>query len=450
MENNNCCDQLELYKKKNQQLQELLNLDITTGLPIRRVLENRLRTLFRKNQDFHFALGVVRLDERFRRRFIDGDIAEILAFSIGQRLNAYAPGNIYQSWRIDEFIVYIDTIDDLNNLSALGIELQKIVETPLNNGTSDFRLRCKVGFAVYPNHGSSVDEIFGNAELALGIIEHNDGSNLVYDPSIGIKRRRILEIEQELANEIQNGLEGFRLAFQPVVDQEGSIQGAEALLRWNNSKMGPISPAEFIPIAEKYGQIQILGLWVVYTAANIVKRWTRADRKVPIISVNVSAVQLLDPEFADRIVDLIETAGADPSRFRIELTESVIVADQELANQTLKILRDRGISLLIDDFGTGYSSFSYLHQLPIATIKIAKEFVDTIENSDHSRAIVRSIIQIAHSIGAKALAEGVETQEQYRILGEDGCDYFQGFLFGRPQVVDNLELISNVQNLMGS
>jgi predicted signal transduction protein with EAL and GGDEF domain len=439
MKKDDCFELLAVTQKENEQLQELLNHDYITGLPIRRVLEYRLNVLIEKNNSTKFALGVVRLDERFRRQFHDGHIAEILVFSIGQRLNSFSPGNIYQSWRLDEFIILIDDLENLNNLSTLGQTIREIVQAPLNNGTSNFRLRCKIGFAMFPEHGSTVQEILGNAELAMGIVEHSEGTNLVYNHSIGQKRRRILAIEQSLVGEIENGLEGFSLAFQPIVDKNGTLQGAEALLRWNSTQLGPIPPDEFIPVAEKYGQIQILGLWVVYTAATVAKRWTRTDQPIPIISVNVSAVQLLDPEFANRFGDLLETLGVDPSLFRIELTESVIVSDPKLAKTTLQMLKDRGVKLLIDDFGTGFSSFAYLHQLPISTIKIAKEFVDTIVDSENSRAIIRSIIQVAHSIGGTALAEGVETEAQFERLVEDGCDYFQGFLFGRPQIIENLE-----------
>lgn len=441
MKSDDCPEQLSIVRQENAQLGALLRVDFITGLPIRRVLAERLRPLVGESDHRAFALGVVRLDERFHRRFTEGSLVEILTYTVGQRLLSLAPGDVYQSWRTDEFVILVEDPDLLTDLHAFGICLREAVSAPLQHGAMDIRLGCNIGFAVYPEHGSTVSELLGNAELALGIMEIRDGTTIVYDDSMGRRRRRVFEIEHAIAEEIQNGLEGFSLAFQPVVDTERRIRGAEALTRWNSAILGPVSPGEFIPIAEHYGQIQILGLWAVFTASTIAGRWGRSDRLHPIVSVNVSAIQLRDPEFADRFVELIEAGGGDPSRFRLELTESAIIDDPDLAQHTLKALRERGVHLLVDDFGTGFSSFSYLHRLPIATIKIAKEFVDTILDSDHSRAIVQSIVQVAHSIGGTALVEGVESEEQYRVLREEGCDFFQGYLFGRPKAVDDLELL---------
>ena len=261
---------------------------------------------------------------------------------------------------------------------------------------------------------------------------------MIYQPEMGLRRRRQFLIEHAITEAVQNALEEFSLAFQPIVDAKRRIHGAEALMRWHSRELGTVSPGEFIPVAEQYGQIQILGLWLVYNAASIARDWQVNDADAGIVSLNVSGVQLRDPEFADRVIQLIAAAEADPTRFRLELTESVIVDDPEAARQTLERLRTHGIQLMIDDFGTGFSSFSYLHRLPIDTVKIAKEFVDTITESAHSRAIIRSIISVAHGIGGTALAEGIETQEQFRLLVEEGCDFFQGYLFGRPEITQDL------------
>ena len=439
MSENNCQELLALLEDENDQLRRVMNLDYSTGLPLRRVLEDRLRPRIITGDDTPFAIGVIRLDERFHLRSLESEVSGLISFSVGQRLSELVPERVYQSWRTDEFVVLVEDEDALNELTQFGDRIRKVVMAPFQNLGYEIRLGCHVGFARFPDHGTTVADLLGNAGIAMGIVERREGTSIVYDAAMGRRRRRVFEIEHALAAEIQNGLEGFSLAFQPVVDGQRRIRGAEALSRWTNTDMGPISPFEFIPVAEQFGQIQVLGLWVAYTAGSIATRWTRTDRRHPFVSINVSTVQLTDSDFARRFVEILESAGGDPSRFRVELTESVIVENPDAARNTLESLRDHGVHLLIDDFGTGYSSFSYLHTLPIATIKIAKEFVETITGSAHSRAIVRSIIDVAHGIGGTALAEGVETDEQFQILMEEGCDYFQGFLFGRPQSVSGLE-----------
>lgn len=439
MEQDNCRELIEKLRAENEGLRAFLDMDYATGLPVRRVLEDRLRPRIKVNGETPFAIGVVRLDDRFRRQPLESGLFGILAYSVGQRLQEHAPENVFQSWRTDEFLLLIEDEETLRDLPSFGVELREAVMAPLRLGGAGIRLGCNVGFSVYPEHGTSMLELLENAEIALGIVEQRIDTSVVYQPAMGLRRRRQFALEHSISDEIQHGLEGFSLVFQPITDTERRIRGAEALTRWNNSSFGPVSPEEFIPVAEQYGQIQMLGMWAAYTAATISHRWSRTDRNHPIISLNVSAVQLRDSDFAERFVELIETGGGDPARFRVELTESVIVEDPEGARTTLQALQDRGVHLLIDDFGTGFSSFSYLHQLPIVTIKIAKEFVDSIVESAHSRAIVRSIIHVAHGIGGTALAEGIETEGQYRILREEGCDFFQGFLLARPQTVVNLE-----------
>lgn len=434
-----CWQSVRRLEEENDQLRQVMNVDYSTGLPIRRVLEDHLRPRIAVPTEEAFAIGVVRLDERFHQRPFESEISGMIAFSVGQRLSQLAPGQVYQSWRTDEFIVLIEDETVMGELEAFGDRIRQVVMAPFPNQGYEIRLGCHVGFARFPDHGTTVADLLGNAGIAMGVVERREGTSSVYRASMGHRRRRVFEIEHALAAEIQRGLSGFSLAFQPIVDRDRVLRGAEALIRWTHREIGPVAPSEFIPVAEQFGQIQILGLWVAYNAATLASQWSEADRKHPIISINVSTVQLRDDDFAERFVNVIESAGGDPTRFRVELTESVIVENPEAARDTFENLRGRGVSLLLDDFGTGFSSFSYLHALPITTIKIAKEFVDTVTGSEQSRAIVRSIVSVAHGIGGTALAEGVETEEQFHVLVEEGCDYFQGYLFGRPQNVARLE-----------
>ncbi len=431
-----------MEREQNDRLRQLLSVDYVTGLPVRRKLGEVLRPRIADSNSLPFALAVVRLDERFRRRPMSSEMAGVLLYGVGQRLTERAPDRVYQSWRTDEYIVLVDDTVDTDVLAETSAAIREAIQRPFSSSGVNIRLGCHVGFAVFPEHGRTVPELLGNAEIALGIVEQREDSSGIYHADMGYRRRRQFAIEQEITDAIQSGLDQFSLAFQPIVDRTCAIHGAEALMRWDNDALGSVPPAEFIPVAEQYGQIQILGLWAVYQAATIARTWVGDDHlEPPVVSLNVSAVQLRDPDFAERIIDLFATASVPPGRFRLELTESAIVEDPERARETLETLRGFGVQLMIDDFGTGFSSFTYLHTLPIDTIKIAKEFVDTIVESSHSRAIVRSIIHVAKGIGGTALAEGIETLDQFDVLMEEGCDYFQGYLFGRPQVTNDLNTL---------
>lgn len=439
MPNKPCEDRLNDANERIEHLTELLNIDYVTGLPVRRRLEAVMAPSMDPNNPKPFALGVVRLDARYARFRHNRETANVLLYVTGQRLCEIAPGRVFQSWRLDEFIIVTDDPKKLSAIHSFGEEVRDTVETPHRHSGVNLRLGCYVGFAIYPDHGATVSELLENAEIALGIVEQKDSSAIVYEPDMGLRRNRQYEIEQAITEAIQDGFSQFSLAFQPIVDAERTLHGVEALARWTHPRLGQISPGEFVPIAEQYGQIHILGLWVVFHATQLLRQSDQLNRSLPVVSLNVSGVQLRDIDFAERVVEVMRTAGGDPRRFRLELTETAIIDDPEHAKKTLSTLRDHGIKVMIDDFGTGCSSFSYLQQLPIDTIKIAKEFVDEVHVNENSLAIVRSIIQMASGLGATSLAEGIETQEQFEVLRAEGCDYYQGYFFGRPVVTSNVE-----------
>ncbi|MFP4329414.1 MAG: putative bifunctional diguanylate cyclase/phosphodiesterase [Spirochaetaceae bacterium] len=420
-----------------EQLNKLLEIDQITGLPVRRALERVLCPKIDAGEAV--ALAIIRLDDRYRQRPMSSSFVAALLFSVGKRLSEMAPGQVFQSWRTDEYVMFLQEPTVLSDLEGFAESIRETVERPVLDGPFHIRLGCNVGFALFPEHGSTVEELLTNAEIALGIVEQREARATVYQHEMGLRRRRQFEIEQAIGEAIQTGLSDFSLAFQPIVDRSGRLHGVEALMRWETSSLGVVPPGEFIPIAEQYGHIQLLGLWAIYHVATIASGWRSTEYGEPIVTVNVSAMQLREPDFAVRAVELIRIAGADPRRFRFELTESVIVADPESATRTLEVLKAEGVMLMIDDFGTGFSSFSYLHKLPIDTIKIAREFVEGVAGSESSRAVVRSIISVSHEIGGSVLAEGVETREQFDVLLSEGCDFFQGYYFGRPRITERLE-----------
>jgi EAL domain-containing protein (putative c-di-GMP-specific phosphodiesterase class I) len=220
----------------------------------------------------------------------------------------------------------------------------------------------------------------------------------------------------------------LKMAYQPIVKAEsGQILGFEALVRWNSPEHGPISPADFVPVAEETGLILDLGDWITRQALKDCRRWNG-----PYVSVNLSARQFLRHNVAERILQYAQDADLAPRRIQIELTETAIIDDVERADQNLKILRAAGVRVALDDFGTGYSSLVYLNQFAIDCIKIDKSFVDNVTRDRQSAVIVASVARLAASLGMTVVAEGVETEEQRQILIAAGCGALQGYRFGKP------------------
>jgi EAL domain-containing protein (putative c-di-GMP-specific phosphodiesterase class I) len=246
------------------------------------------------------------------------------------------------------------------------------------------------------------------------------------------------ELETELRHALARG--ELQLHYQPVVDAAGRMLGAEALARWPHAQRGMISPAEFIPLAEQSGLILPLGAWVLRTACAQLAAWAlQAATRHLVLSVNVSARQFRQPEFAQQVLDALRESGAQPHLLRLELTESLLLTDTEETIAKMDYLRAQGVGFSLDDFGTGYSSLSYLKRLPLAQIKIDQSFVRDVLTDPNDAAIVRTIMALARSLDLGVVAEGVETTGQLDFLQRHGCQMFQGYLFGRPGPAQALE-----------
>jgi EAL domain-containing protein (putative c-di-GMP-specific phosphodiesterase class I) len=248
-----------------------------------------------------------------------------------------------------------------------------------------------------------------------------------------------LQVEMERTDRLARSLgealwnKEFQLHYQPQVDRNGGRIGAEALLRWTPTGGKPVSPAEFIPAAEQAGLMGRIGYWVLQSAMKTLSDWAKSEETRHLtLSVNVSASQFLEDGFERSVLNLIETFGVDPTKLKIELTESVMVANPEIVRAKMHVLRAVGIGMALDDFGTGYSSLGYLRELPLTQLKIDRSFVQSMTDNKRSAALVRSIIQMGLDLELDVLAEGVETREQVSFLTQNGCQGYQGFLFGRP------------------
>ena len=277
----------------------------------------------------------------------------------------------------------------------------------------------------------SAPDVLRRAEIALQNAKATARSVVVFEPKLEEQTQERLRFYDDITRALET--ESFTLAYQPVLSTaSGEVVGVEALMRWNHPSRGNVSPAEFIPMAEASGQIVDMGLWALRTACRQQRQWRRSNELDLVMAVNLSARQISDPEVVDRIADVITRETVDPRAVKLEITESLIVEDNEAAMAVLHRLRSLGVRLSVDDFGTGYSSLSRLSKLPIDELKIDRYFVDGIGSEGPRETILAASIGMAHGLGLPVVAEGVETPEQLAYLQANGCEYVQGFLFSRP------------------
>lgn len=302
----------------------------------------------------------------------------------------------------------------------------------------ELQITCKVGISFFPQDATEGSALVRNADAALAEIKRKGRSNWRhYHSELGSAIKDMIDIERHLQNSIRDG--EIQLHYQPQLDISGRIIGVEALMRWNSKDLGSVSPEKFIPIAEQTGFILDLGKWALIEACTQWTRW-RSLGFIPLqLAVNVSTVELCSNDFASQVKTVIDLTGMDAASLELEITESSMMDNRNEAIKEIEKLRALGVKISIDDFGTGYSSLSYLKMLPVDSVKIDRSFIqDMSESTSGAISLVRAIISLAHGLDLKVVAEGVETEEQMRILTFLNCDYLQGFLFYKPLSVDLL------------
>jgi EAL domain-containing protein (putative c-di-GMP-specific phosphodiesterase class I) len=292
---------------------------------------------------------------------------------------------------------------------------------------------CAIGIGVAPSDAEDADGLLSCADQALRAVRARNGGEryAFYQSSMTETLARTMRIESGLRRALsQNSLQ---IVYQPQIALDsGRVSGFEALLRWTDEDGQAIPPDQFIPVAESTGLIEAIGDWVLHRACVQARAWQRAtgiDRRV---AVNISAVQVMSPGFAERVAKTLEATGVDPRLIELEITETAFMSDLVMAARTLRYLRRLGLHIALDDFGTGYSSLSYLKQLPIDSLKIDSRFVRDLNDSREGLALVNAIVGMAHGLGIRVVAEGVETPDVLALLRRLGCDAAQGYLISRP------------------
>lgn len=431
-----------------EEFEELMSLDPQTGLPIRRRFVRALSAVLESEASSasgFTVIGVIRLDSQYRRIRVSRDRSNALLFKSTLRIRAVIGDDLYQSDRFDEFLFFRTGIRSEADALELGRQVNARVAMAHDPPAEDILFGCTVGLSLYPRDGKSLDQLLEAAFIAVGHAENSGETAVTYSSSMGRLVRERRQIERAMGRSIQNGFRGFFIEYQPIVDRSSRVVGAEALLRLRTKKHGTISPGRFVPIAEENGDIRVVGQWMIFQACLQLATWRSAGHKDFRLAVNLSPLQFKQRDLASRIKGVLAATGLASEALKIELTESMIMADPELAIRTMRALRDLGISLSIDDFGTGYSSLAYLRSFPVDVLKIDKSFVDGICDDESDRQIVKAIISMSRSLGLESLAEGAERQCQVDILREFGCDLLQGFYFSKPIGPEALErmLVSN-------
>lgn len=423
--------------------------DALTGLPNRMLLQDRCERAIELGvrHDSSFALllldlkAFTKVNEAFGIKAGDD-----LLRQVSQRLVSHVRASDTVA-RIgpDEFALLLPDMADPENMMKLSRKLMALIETVFVVDDTEVHLSASMGFALYPVHGITHEALLNHATVALKQAKQAGGGRCVmFDQASRTDARTLLTLESALHQGVANG--ELYLHYQPLVDITGKIYGAEALMRWNKGGTTPVSPAQFIPVAEECGLIQLLGSWALKAATAGIARINRDHGTELTISVNVSPRQFRSANFMQSVTDALAFSGLPPHLLQLEITEGLLMSDPEAAARLLSKLTDAGMQIAIDDFGTGYSSLAYLKRFSLSSLKIDRSFVKDLP-APKDLAICRSVFSMSRELGLKSVAEGVETEEQWHILRDAGCDAIQGYFFGKPQSLEQFEITLAAQGL---
>lgn len=428
---------------KQEQLDYLAYYDVLTGLANRRLFLERVAQYTRTAASDGHQVAVQLIDiERFKNinDSLGQKAGDSLLRQVGQWITDIA-GDVNLVARIaaDRFAVVRPILHDGESISALiESRLSKLSGHPFRSDGAVLRISAKVGVAIFPTHGADADTLFKHAEAALKKAKLSGARFLQYTPSMTCHVATKVTLESQLRQALNN--EEFVLHYQPKLSlKTGKLTGAEALIRWNEPGVGLIAPGHFIPVLEETGLIQDVGSWALRKVIADYLRWRAAGFAAVRIAVNVSPLQLRHPGFIAQVKQAIAVNSAAAGGLELEITENVIMEDVKRSIARLQALRDMGVSIAIDDFGTGFSSLAYLAKLPVDTLKIHRSFVVEITAGAQGLALVSTIVNLAHSLKLNVVAEGVETEEQSRLLRLLGCDEMQGFLISKAVPIETFE-----------
>jgi diguanylate cyclase (GGDEF)-like protein/PAS domain S-box-containing protein len=437
-------------KAAEEKIRHLAFYDPLTLLPNRRLLQDRLAQAAATGAKSGrgCALLFIDLDDFKTLNDTHGhDIGDLLLQQVATRMESCVrDGDTVARLGGDEFVALLEGLsgnaqEAAEQASLIGQKILTALNQPYQLAELTRRSTPSIGATLFSGHSHTVEELLKQADIAMYQAK-KAGRNTMrfFDPDM----QEAISARSKIAEELREAIdqEQFRLHYQVQVDRAGRPFGAEALIRWQHPERGLVSPAEFIPVAEETGLIHPVGWWALKAACAQIQAWQNNARTRDIaLSVNVSAKQFHMPSFVDRVKTAMQMYNINPALLKLELTEGMLLENVDVAIATMSALREMGVEFSLDDFGTGYSSLQYLKKLPLSQLKIDQTFVRDIVVDDSDKAIVNTIVAMAHSLNLGVIAEGVETEQQRQLLLDIGCTRYQGYLFSRPVPVEEFEAL---------
>lgn len=434
----------EQLLKLKMKLHELAYYDQLTGLRNQASLKEDMMKAFDKGDKF--AVVLIDIDNfKYVNDALGYNIGHRIIREISRKLAGTTEENC-DLYRLsgDEFIIIVNGIDNIFDVEEYTLKILKSFKEPVVVDDKPFYHTVSIGVSMYPEHGSSIEDLLKCAEIAMFKAKDAGKDRIViYREPMESSVHEWIDTEKYLRTALEKS--EFELYFQPQYDvRNGKISGFEALIRWRNDEKGFVMPAKFLKVAEDTHMIVPIGEWVLRNACIFIKRLKQEGFNDLTVSVNISRMQLLQDDFAETVMEITEMAGLDPKDLVIEIPESVIVDYYDMVSEKLRMLQTNGVKIALDNFGKSYTAINYLRMLPITTVKIDRTYADIISYSEESRILTDFMLKTVKSAGLCVVCEGVETQEQFDYLVEHGCDVIQGYFINRP--LPEKEAITKLKN----
>ena len=423
-------------KKTQAALEHSATHDQLTGLPNRSFFLSHLRKAMARaeRQQTLGALLFIDLDNFKLINDIKGHlIGDVVLLMMATRLKkTFRNGEIVARLGGDEFTLIAEDIQSPNNATMIAQRILDALATPFEVEDMKLDIQCSIGISIFPSANTTAVQLIKQADTAMYAAKSGGKNNFqLYDSELTKETARKFTIESHIRNAIENG--ELSLHYQPQVNMKNNkLIGAEALLRWHNHELGPISPAVFVPVLESSGMIDEIGYWVLDNACQQLSIWEKFSRKRGVLSVNASRLQLVKSNFVQTIGDLLIKHDISGAQLEIEVTENAFTSSEQGMINNLHTLREMGCKIAIDDFGTGYSSLSNLQSFPLDRLKIDRSFVEKLDHDASAVTIASAIVSLGKSLGLDVIAEGVETKPQVKQLIKMGCRHAQGYYYGKP------------------